>query len=87
MFSIALCESGVVEKATHYNSNHTHDMGVFQLNSAHSKEFKQMGINPYNYLDNINYALFLAKTEGLKHWASSASCWKPKSRSLAIYDG
>ena len=78
MVSIAICESGLKINALNINKNKTKDRGIFQLNSVHNKRLSQMRLNPDNYLDNINYALFLAKTEGLRHWSASTKCWKPR---------
>ena len=88
MLGIALCESSLNPRAKNFNKNNTTDRGVFQLNSVHNARLNQMGLNPYNYLDNINYALFLAQTEGLQHWNATLKCAKSSDtqKKIALLD-
>jgi len=53
------------------------DTGVMQINKRyHQATATAMGLNLDNIYDNMAYARHLYETQGLRPWASSASCWK-----------
>jgi len=53
------------------------DTGVMQINKRyHQATATAMGLNLDNIYDNMAYARHLYETQGLRPWASSATCWK-----------
>ncbi len=79
--AIARCESGLLQ----YNKDGSvlrgrvtpKDVGVFQVNEYyHLAKSKELGFNIYTTEGNINYALWLMKNEGTKHWVWSKHCWQ-----------
>ena len=71
MLRIAICESGLEIKA---NNPRTIDRGLFQINKIHDPLLKQMRIDPFNYKDNIDFAIWLAQRDGYTPWNASIKC-------------
>jgi len=69
------CESGFDPDATHLNKNGTTDISIFQINSIHIPEAKLMGLDIYNWRDNITFGLYLIQKHGLTPWNASKKCW------------
>lgn len=52
------------------------DTGLFQINTKyHLKTAKSKGIDIYTIEGNVDYALYLYKTQGTRPWNSSKPCW------------
>lgn len=52
------------------------DVGLFQINeSYHEKASEEMGYDIHTTEGNIDYALWLIKNEGVRHWKASRGCW------------
>ena len=77
---IAFCESTYRQ----FNSqgqvlrgeNNPNDVGVFQINEKfHQEKSAALGFNIYTTEGNIDYALWLIKNEGSRHWKWSRRCW------------
>jgi len=71
MVDVARCESGLNPNAV----SKTKDYGLFQINQVHFKEVKSMGLDVFDPIDNIQYAIHLLKTGGQRHWVMSRHCW------------
>ncbi len=53
-----------------------HDVGVFQINEEyHLERSKTLGFDIYTTAGNIEYAMWLMKREGDRHWRWSQGCW------------
>ncbi len=53
------------------------DIGTCQINTYwHEAKAEQMGLNLFDPTDNMEYCLYLFKTEGVKPWKSSQACWQ-----------
>jgi hypothetical protein len=53
------------------------DIGKCQINTYwHGEKAESMGLNLYDPSDNLEYCLYLFKTEGVKPWRSSQACWQ-----------
>ena len=75
MLRVALCESGY-DRNAHNPKNNSHDRGIFQLSEKwHGKEMKELGIDPTDVEQNIQYARLLYDRNGLKDWSASKKCW------------
>ena len=72
---IILAESGGNPNAIHYNKNGTKDYGLFQVNSIHLKEAKQMSLNLLDPDDNAVFAIYLIRHNGLRDWKASMREW------------
>lgn len=76
---IARCESNFRQ----YNGNEVlrgaqnpADAGVFQINEKyHLNKSQALGFDIHNTHDNIEYAMWLMKNEGIRHWNWSKPCW------------
>lgn len=77
---IAFCESGLQQ----FNQNgqvlrgerNPADVGVFQINERyHLEKSRTLGFDIYTTAGNLDYALWLLKNEGTRHWNSSRFCW------------
>lgn len=84
LLAVAWCESGL----RHYLPDgsvivsKTHDVGVFQINlAAHGEELKQLNLDPYDFEDNVHYAVILYLRNGLRDWSMSRGCWGKNIRS------
>ena len=72
---IALCESSGKQSAR----GPFGEIGIFQIfPKYHLSNAKQMGLDIYDPVDNMTYAIYLYKKNGLRDWASSRSCWFKK---------
>lgn len=70
---IAICESSGNQAARGPYG----EIGIFQIHPKyHLKNAKQMGLDIFDPQDNMIYALYLYKKNGLRDWFSSRSCWK-----------
>ncbi|MEK7136132.1 MAG: hypothetical protein AAB821_00875 [Patescibacteria group bacterium] len=82
--AIAFCEStyqqfdadtGTVLRGVH----NPLDVGLFQINEKyHLEKSLVLGFDIYSVQGNIDYALWLIKHEGAKHWKWSKPCWSQK---------
>lgn len=53
-----------------------HDVGVFQINEEyHLERSKALGFDIYTTAGNIEYAMWLMKHDGDRHWHWSQGCW------------
>ena len=53
------------------------DIGKCQINTYwHGERAESMGLNLYDPSENMEYCLYLFKTEGVKPWRSSQECWQ-----------
>jgi hypothetical protein len=77
---IAFCEStlrqfgkdGEVLRGLH----NPDDVGLFQINEHfHLKKSRELGYDIYSTEGNIDYAVWLIKHEGSRHWKWSQPCW------------
>ena len=77
---IAFCEStmrqfdkdGQVVRGIHNPS----DIGLFQINEKyHLTRSKGLGYDIYTTEGNVDYALYLLRKEGTRHWYWSKPCW------------
>lgn len=55
------------------------NVGLFQINiGAHHKEYKALGLDPYNAFDNLTYGVMLYKRGGVGAWKPwSGHCFIP----------
>jgi hypothetical protein len=52
------------------------DVGLFQINEKyHLEKSKELGLDIYNPIDNIKYAVYLYKKNGTKDWLWSKKIW------------
>jgi hypothetical protein len=52
------------------------DVGVFQINEKyHLERSESLGLDIHKTHDNIEYAMWLMKKEGNRHWNWSKPCW------------
>lgn len=77
---IAICESGGKQ---HYANGKIvkgpyGEIGLFQIHPLHKQKAKSMNLDIYDPNDNMEFALYLYKKNGLKDWEASKHCWKPK---------
>ena len=81
---IAKCESTFRQ----YNENgevirgkvNPADVGVFQVNEKyHLSRSKTLGFDIHQTADNIEYAMWLMKKEGTRHWNWSKPCWSQEN--------
>jgi len=80
--AIISCE-GARYKTLGNNQNHkngvwwSEDIGYFQVNDYfHLKTATKMGLDIYDDTDNLEYGIWLLKTQGVRHWKASAKCWQ-----------
>lgn len=65
MVAIAKCESNFNPKAT----GPTQDAGLFQIHlPSHQKRLDELGLDPYDIEDNIQFAQILYKESGVRPW-------------------
>lgn len=57
-------------------TNGTGDFGLFQINKAHIKEAKNMGLDIMTEAGNTAFAIYLYQQNGTRDWNSSKSCWQ-----------
>jgi hypothetical protein len=81
--AISYCESGMRQ----FNKDgsvlkgrvNNKDIGFFQINEFyHLDTSLSLGMDIYNPYGNIEYAMWLLKNGGDKHWDASRGCWKPR---------
>ena len=61
------------------------DVGVFQINETwHLADSQKLGYNIYTAKGNIEYAMYIMKKDGARHWKYSKPCWGKK---VALADG
>jgi hypothetical protein len=77
---IAFCESTMRQ----FNKNgevlrgirNPDDVGLFQINEDyHIKPSQNLGYDIHTTEGNIDYAMWLIKNEGSRHWKASQKCW------------
>ena len=52
------------------------DHGYWQVNDFyHELAAKQMGLDIYNWEENLEYGFILLSRDGTRHWKASAYCW------------
>lgn len=77
---IAFCESTYrqfADDGTALRGVHNpDDVGLFQINEQyHAKKSADMGLDIHTTEGNIDYAMYLLKTQGPKPWSASKPCW------------
>jgi hypothetical protein len=83
--SIAYCEStnrqydSNTGQALRGNQNAL-DVGLFQINEKyHLRKSQELGFDIYTTEGNIDYAMWLLKTQGSGPWIWSKPCWSNKA--------
>ena len=62
------------------------DIGKCQINTYwHGERAESMGLNLFDPDDNMEYCLYLFKSEGVKPWRSSQVCWQQALAKEDIY--
>jgi len=62
------------------------DIGKCQINTYwHGERAESMGLNLFDPDDNMEYCLYLFKSEGVKPWRSSQVCWQQALEKEDIY--
>ena len=62
------------------------DIGKCQINTYwHEAKAESMGLNLFDPDDNMEYCLYLFKSEGVKPWRSSQVCWQQALAKEDIY--
>jgi len=62
------------------------DIGKCQINTYwHEEKAESMGLNLFDPDDNMEYCLYLFKSEGVKPWRSSQVCWQQALEKEDIY--
>jgi len=80
MEAIVFCESGWGQ---YYENGEVKvskgNIGLAQINRlAHHEEYRQLGLDPYDPLNNLSYAAILYDKNGVRDWEKwSGACWKP----------
>jgi hypothetical protein len=77
---IAYCESRLNQYNAEGNVLHGKqnpaDAGIFQINEKwHLSQSQKLGFDIHTTDGNIEYAMWLMKKEGNKHWKWSKPCW------------
>lgn len=71
------CESKAYAYATGTKAVIGKDIGFWQINSHfHGASAKKMGLDIYNWEDNLEYGAWLMANEGTWPWKASFFCWK-----------
>lgn len=66
---VARCESNLHPDAVNRNNpNGTIDRGVFQINSVHNSRLAKLGLDPFDPIDNIQFARMLYDESGWLPW-------------------
>lgn len=78
---IAECESSWRPNVKGYSGTKVgEDIGLYQINTYHHlKKSQRMGLDIYDPVDNIRYALYLIEKRGFTDWSASKACWEPES--------
>ena len=79
-FDIARCESRLQQfredGSLVRGRKNSYDVGVFQINEEyHLERSKALGFDIYTAAGNIEYAMWLMKRDGTRHWRWSEGCW------------
>lgn len=72
--AIAECESGLNPEA--YNPNNydgSVDRGLMQINSTHDARMNELGLDPWNPEDNVQFARLLYDESGYRPWVCAWS--------------
>ena len=77
----AICESGLRERVINPVSK---TVGIFQIHPIHRKTYRQMNIDPFNFVDNVNFAVYLYTLNGKSPWLASKECSDKKMKTLAL---
>ncbi len=77
---IAFCESTSRQFARDGDvlrgKKNPNDLGLFQINQKyHLEKSRELGFDIRTTEGNIDYAMWLLKHEGSRHWRSSKNCW------------
>lgn len=86
---ICTCESGQgTGRPQHFNIEtgevlrgyyNDQDIGMCQINlKYHGERLEELGLDPFNELDNVSYANMLYEEEGNTPWKWSEGCWGNK---------
>jgi len=94
MQEIIFCESSWEQYWKTTTTNHvagevkvsTGNIGLAQINRrAHHEEYEKLGLDPYDPLQNIQYAVILYKRNGIKDWEKwSGHCFIPRLEKIGI---
>jgi hypothetical protein len=86
---VAFCESTLrqFDKETGEPLRGVHnpqDVGLFQINERfHLEASQKLGYDIYSLEGNIDYAVYLMKKDGLRHWKFSQPCWSQEGETIA----
>lgn len=78
---IISCESQIYKRAKNENLDKngnvwSSDHGYWQINDFyHEESAKKMGLDIYNWQDNLEYGAYLMKIQGTAPWSASRYCW------------
>ncbi len=80
---IAYCESTYRQFDSEGNvlrgQHNRDDVGLFQINEEyHLAKSQKLGYDIYSTDGNVDYAIWLMKHEGTRHWKWSQPCWGAK---------
>lgn len=61
------------------------DVGLFQINEYyHLSDSKKLGFDVHTPKGNIDYAMYIIKRDGIRHWTYSKPCWGHKVTSHQV---
>ena len=69
---IIQCESRWNPEAINKNTNGTYDLGLFQINTVHSKKINR--IDSLDFKKNLDFGIAMFKKQGASPWRSSIKC-------------
>jgi len=77
---IAFCESSLDHTTADGSVKRGHvdsrDTGLMQINLRyHAEDAERLGLDIENEYDNMRYAKYLARRDGLQTWNASRPCW------------
>jgi len=80
LVKVAFCESSLEhteeDGSVKRGKVDSRDTGLMQINKKyHLTDSKKLGLDINNIHDNMHYALFLVKYQGLRPWKASKHCW------------
>lgn len=73
---IIWAESKYNKNAKNINKNGSTDSGLFQINSQHKPLAEKMGLDITDPDDNVEFAIYLIKKNGLRDWSASKKIWE-----------
>lgn len=83
------CEGKMYGGAIHNNIDKetglvwSKDYGLLQINDYfHEEKMLKLGLDIHNQFDSLEYGFILMKSEGLKPWSASKSCWGKKIQTI-----